>query len=181
VGDDDVMKKAKKPKLPRVSFRSDTDFEDAWQRRATAAAVAAVRQVIAEDVIPPSTPIGRLGETEWSWFIAAGLFAWIATRVAQVTTERILQGRRARHTIWFDYEPELIVRSGLDPDPRDAGIVETILPQLGGMSDIDWTLPFGSWPRETVVRFLTHANRLINAARDAAPAEQTDGVDHGNY
>jgi hypothetical protein len=57
-----VVKKEKKPKTPRVSFRSDADYEDAWQRRATAAAVAAVRQVIADGVIPPGTPIGRLGE-----------------------------------------------------------------------------------------------------------------------
>jgi hypothetical protein len=171
-----VVKKEKKPKTPRISFRTDADYEDAWQRRATAAAVAAVRQVIADGVIPLGTPIGRLGETEWNWVIAAGLFAWTATRVAQVTTERILQSRQTRQRIWYDYEPELLVRSGLDPDPRDAGIVETILPQLGSMPDVDWALPFGSWPRETVVRFLMHANKLINAVRDAAPPTD-EGVD----
>jgi hypothetical protein len=44
------------------------------------------------------------------------------------------------------------------------------------MPDVDWTLPFGSWPRETVVRFLMHANKLINAVRDAAPPTD-EGID----
>ena len=48
-------------------------LEDAWQRRATAAAIEAARKVVKVDgVIPPGTPIGRLGDVEWGWLVAAG-------------------------------------------------------------------------------------------------------------
>jgi hypothetical protein len=164
--------KKKTPKTPRANFLSDADVYDEWQRRSLAAAIAAVRNVIADGVIPPGTPIGRLGETEWSWVIAAGLFAWTTTRISQWITEQILQGRRKSQRLWYDYEPTLLFRSGLDPDPKDAGIVATILPQLGDTPDIDWNLPFGEWPHETVVRFLVTADKLISAARAAVPAEQ---------
>ena len=37
--------------------------------------------------IPPGTPIGRLGDVEWGWIVAAILFGWIATRAEQATAE----------------------------------------------------------------------------------------------
>jgi hypothetical protein len=60
---------------------SPSAIEDAWQRQATAAAIAAARKVVRVDgVIPPGTPIGRLGDVEWGWLVAAILFGWISTR-----------------------------------------------------------------------------------------------------
>ena len=92
--------------------------EDAWQRRATAAAIGAARQVIRSTA--PSrrgTPIGRLGEVEWGWIVAAILFGWIATRAEQAASEQL--------------DTELTIRTtGLDPDPWDAGAVVAILPEL---------------------------------------------------
>ena len=65
-------------------------LEDVWQRRATAAAIEAARRVVKVDgVIPPGTPIGRLGDIEWGWILAAMLFAWISTRAEQATAESI--------------------------------------------------------------------------------------------
>ena len=93
-------------------------FEDAWQQRATEAAIAAARGVVKPDgPIPPLTPIGRLGDTEWGWIVAAILFGWISTRAQQATAENLDVERTIRTT-------------ALDPDPWNAGAVVAILPEL---------------------------------------------------
>jgi hypothetical protein len=133
-------------------FPTASAMEDAWQRRGTAAAIAAVRKVVHSDgVIPPGTPIGKLNDTEMGWFVAAALFGWIGVRAQQATAEEIGTERCIRMT-------------GLDPEPWDAGAVAAILPELAETSDIDWSKPFGQWPQDTVVRFLLAAMRLIRKA-----------------
>jgi hypothetical protein len=132
---------------------SPSALEDIWQRRATAAAIEAARGVIQVDgPIPPLTPIGRLGDIEWGWLVAAILFGWIRTRAEQATTESI--------------DTELAIRmTGLDPEPWDAGAVTAILPELAdACSDIDWGQPLTAWPRETMTEFLLIAMRLIRNA-----------------
>ena len=62
-------------------------IDDVWQRRATAAAILAVREVIRGGTIPPATPISRLSDIELGWLFAASLFAWIKTRAEQATAE----------------------------------------------------------------------------------------------
>ena len=85
---------------------------------ATAAAIAGARGVVQMDgPIPPGTPIGRLGDVEWGWIVAAILFGWIATRAEQAASEQ------------FDTEQTIRI-TGLDPNPWDAGAVATILPEL---------------------------------------------------
>jgi len=135
-----------------VGIPTTSALEDAWQRRATVAAIEAARTVVKVDgVIPPGTPIGRLGDVEWGWLVAAILFGWISTRAEQATVESI--------------DTELAIRtSGLDPEPWDAGAVVTILPELAEMPDIDWAKPVSEWPRETVTQFLLTAMRLIRKA-----------------
>jgi hypothetical protein len=137
-----------------VGIPTPSALEDAWQRRATAAAIEAARKVVKVDgVIPPGTPIGRLGDVEWGWLVAAILFGWISTRAEQATAESI--------------DTELAIRtSGLDPEPWDAGAVATVLPELAE-SGIDWTKPLGEWPRETMIGFLLTAMRLIRKAMTA--------------
>jgi hypothetical protein len=135
-----------------VAQVSPAALEDAWQRRATAAAIATARQVIQIDgPIPLGTPIGRLGEVEWGWIVAAILFGWIATRAEQAVSEQL--------------DTELTIRmTGLDPDPWDAGAVVAILPELADTLGIDWSKPLADWPRETMVEFLTTALALIRKA-----------------
>jgi hypothetical protein len=135
-----------------VAQVSPTALEDVWQRRATAAAIGAARQVIQIDgPIPPGTPIGRLGEVEWGWIVAAILFGWIATRAEQAASEQL--------------DTELTIRmTGLDPDPWDAGAVVAILPELADTPGIDWSKPLADWPRETMVEFLTTALAFIRKA-----------------
>jgi hypothetical protein len=135
-----------------VAQVSAAALEDAWQRRATAAAIEAARQVVQMDgPIPPATPIGRLGEIEWGWITAALLFGWISTRAQQAASEQLDTEQTVRLT-------------GLDPDPWDAGAVAAILPELADTPGIDWSKPLSEWPRETMVEFLTAALALIRKA-----------------
>jgi hypothetical protein len=136
----------------KVGLVAESAIEDAWQRQATAAAIAAARGVVKHDgPIPPGTPIGRLGEIEWGWLVAAILFGWISTRAQQATAEQI--------------DAEQVIRlTGLDPDPWDAGAVAAILSELADTPGIDWSKPLTEWPRETMVEFLTAALALIRKA-----------------
>lgn len=129
-------------------------IDDAWQRQATRAAIEGCRKVINDGVIPAGTPIGRLGDIEWGWLVAAVLFGWISTRTEQSIVENV--------------DSELALRvTGLDPEPCDAGAVASILPQLAETPGIDWTLPLAQWPRENMVGFLLVAARLVRKAEVA--------------
>ena len=140
-------------KIKRIGEVSISTIEDAWQRDATAAAIAGARGVIRMDgPIPPGTPIGRLSDTEWGWIVAAILFAWISARAQQATSEEIDTDRTIRMV-------------AIDPQPWDAGAVMTILSDLADeCKDIDWSKPLADWPRETMVEFLLRAMRLIRKA-----------------
>jgi hypothetical protein len=139
-------------RVRKVGLVADSAIEDAWQRRATEAAIAAARGVVKHDgPIPPGTPIGRLGEIEWGWLVAAILFGWISTRAQQAAAEQI--------------DAEQVIRlTGLDPDPWDAGAVAAILSELADTPGIDWSKPLTEWPRETMVEFLTAVLALIRKA-----------------
>jgi hypothetical protein len=154
--------------IRRANRSTATAREDAWQRRATAAAVAAARGVVKDGgPVPSGTPIGRLGEGEWEWLVGAVLFGWIATRAEQATAESI--------------DTELAIRmTGLDPDPWDAGAVMAILPKLAeACPGIDWTQPLATWSREGMAEFLITAMRLIRAAMIARDLSEC-GTKNGN-
>jgi hypothetical protein len=143
----------------KIGQPSLSAIEDVWQRRATDAAIAAARKIIGGS-IPPGTPVGRLGDGEWGWIIAAILLGWISTRAEQATAEQI--------------DTELAVRmTGLDPDPWDAGAIASILPQLAAAVDIDWSKPLTDWPRETMTEFLTVAFNLARKAMIARDLSST--------
>ena len=137
----------------RIGEVSLSAIEDLWQRRATEAAIKAVRgAVYAGGPIPPLTPAGRLSDIEWGWIIATILFAWISTRAEQAASENLDTERTLRMV-------------ALDPTPWDAGAVAAILPELAdACPDIDWSLPLAAWPRNTMVQFLLTAMRLIRQA-----------------
>jgi hypothetical protein len=129
-------------------------LEDRWQRNSTAAAIEAARSVIQMDgPIPPSTPIGRLSDTEWGWILAAMLFAWISKRAQQATAEQLDSEQTIRMT-------------ALDPQPWDSGAVAAILPELADAcaDTVDWSKPLAQWPRETIIEFLLKAMPLIRKA-----------------
>jgi hypothetical protein len=140
-------------RMRKVGVVAQSAIEDLWQKRATEAAIAAARGVVKHDgPVPPLTPIGRLGDIEWGWIVAAILFGWIRTRAEQATAENIDAERTIR-------------ASGLEPDPWDAGAVLTTLPDLAeACPNIDWAVPITSWSRETMTEFLLTALRLIRQA-----------------
>jgi hypothetical protein len=131
-------------------------LEDAWQRRATEAAISAARGVVKPDgPILPLTPVGRLSDTEWGWIVATILFGWISTRAQQAAAENLDVERTIR-------------ASALDPDPWDSGAILAILPDLAdACPGIDWSLPLASWSKETMAGFLLAAMRLIRPALTA--------------
>jgi hypothetical protein len=126
-------------------------LDDVWQRRATAAAIVAVRDVIRSGSIPPTTAIARLSDIEIGWMFAAALFAWIRTRAEQATAE--------------GSDTEIALRlTSHSPPPWDEGAVMHILPELGALPDIDWNKPIGQWPKDAMVRFLLAALKLVDQA-----------------
>jgi hypothetical protein len=126
-------------------------IDDVWQRRATAAAIVAVREVINSGSIPPNTSILRLSDVEVGWLFAAALFAWIRTRAEQATAE--------------GWDTELTLRlTSHSPPPWDAGAVASILPQLADLPGVDWNQPIGRWPKDAMVRFLLEALKLVDRA-----------------
>jgi hypothetical protein len=140
-------------KMRTVGQVSPSVLEDEWQRRATAAAIAAARGVVQLDgPIPPATPIGRLSDTEWGWILAAMLFAWISKRAEQAAAEQLDTERCIRMT-------------ALDPHPWDAGAVAAILPDLAdACAGLDWVKPLAAWPKDDIVEFLLKAMPLIRKA-----------------
>jgi hypothetical protein len=139
-------------RMRTIGIPTSSAFEDAWQRRATAAAIEGARKVVQVDgVIPPGTPIGRLSDTEWGWLVAATLFGWISTRAEQATGEGLDTEQTIRMT-------------ALDPEPWDAGAVIVVLPELAETPGIDWSKPVNEWSRETMAGFLLTAMRLIRKA-----------------
>lgn len=129
---------------------------DDWTRKAFEAAADRVKDLIGvEGPLRPDTPIGRLVKEEWGWIVSSAVFAWIFTRTEQATSE--------------GWNPERTIgATGLDPDPRMVGAVNSILPKLfEALPDFDWNEPIGDWPKDDVVEFLTAGFRLINEALQA--------------
>jgi hypothetical protein len=141
-------------KMRSIGEVSRSAIEDAWLRRATENAIEGARSVVRTDgPIPSGTPVGRLGDTEWGWVVAAILFAWIGTRAEQAAAENLDSERTIRMT-------------GLDPEAWDAGAVAAILPELADACAgiVDWSQPLAEWPRESIIEFLLKAMPLIRKA-----------------
>ena len=104
------IKEINMAKRRTIGMPTTAAIDDVWQRRATAAAIAAVRKVIDGDVIPKATSIGRLTDVELGWLVSTALFAWISVRAEQATSEG------------WDIE-ETLHTTGADPEAWDAGAV----------------------------------------------------------
>jgi hypothetical protein len=153
--------------MRRAKIAKISAAQDDWMRRATAATIAAAKDVIGDTgPIRPLTPIGRLGDDEFGWICSSVVSAWIATRAEQAATE----GWNAEHAIRS---------TGLAPDPWIAGAVASVLPKLfESCPDLDWAQPIGSWSKDTITEFLSVAFGLIQcalAARDTTE-EQVAGA-----
>jgi hypothetical protein len=151
------IKEINMAKRRTVGMPTPAAIDDIRQRRATAAAIAAVRNVIDGDVIPKAASVGRLTDVELGWLVSTALFAWISARAEQATAEG------------WDTE-ETLRAIGDDPEAWDAGAAACVLPELAKLEGVDWNRPVGSWPKDTVIRFLLTGMKLITAAMAARDA-----------
>jgi hypothetical protein len=134
----------------KLRVPSLTAMEDCWQREATRVAIEQARAVVSGGAVPPNTPIGRLSDTEWGWIVAAMLFGWIDVRARQAVDNGIGVDKHIRDT-------------GFEPDPWDAGAIESILPELA-KPEIDWSRPLAEFSREEMIELLGDAYTLIGKA-----------------
>ena len=96
--------------IRKIGVPTAEGINDVWQRRAAAAAILAVRDVIRGGAIRAAARVERLTDIELGWLFTAALFGWIKTRAEQATAEG------------WDVEETLRLTS-LNPQPWDAGAV----------------------------------------------------------
>ena len=71
--------------------------ENAWQAKATDAAIAGARKIaLNSSGLPPMTPVGRLTDLQWGWLVTAAIFGWIQTRCQQAIEEGLDQEQAVR-------------------------------------------------------------------------------------
>jgi hypothetical protein len=141
-----------------IKFGERVKVEDEMLRQATAAAIGGARKVTSD---PPlaNAPVGRLSDVQWGWIIAAVIFAWTRVRSEQAIADGLSQ-------------EQMILATGLTPDPCDVAVVSSILGELADTAQIDWTLPLKEWPKDVMTNFLLLAWTLMRKAehaRDHAP------------
>jgi len=134
---------------------------DEWQAKATAAAVAGARKIVALNggSFPAATLLSKLSDQQWGWVVTAAIFGWIETRCQQAVAEGLDQEAAARLT-------------GLNPSPCDVAAVTSILPTLADKAGVDWDLPLKAWSKNEMTNFLLMAMRLIDAAEVARDSGQ---------
>jgi hypothetical protein len=132
-----------------------TKKEDAWQAKATEAAIAAARKIALNcNGLATTTPVGKLSNLQWGWLVTAAIFGWIQTRCEQAIEEGLNQEQTVRLT-------------GLNPSPCDVAVVRSILPMLADQAAIDWSQSLEAWSKDTMTNFLLLAWRLMTAAEIA--------------
>jgi hypothetical protein len=135
--------------------------EDAWQTKATAAAVAGARKIVALNggSFPTTVLLGKLSDQQWGWIVTAAIFGWIETRCRQAIEEGLDQEKAVRLT-------------GLSPSPCDVAAVTSILPTLADKAGIDWALPLQAWSKNDMTNFLLMAMRFDRCGRGCARQRQ---------
>jgi hypothetical protein len=132
---------------------------DEWVRRATAASIAAAKDLVApQGPIRSATQLGKLSSSEWGWIVSTVVWGWISTRSEQAASEGL--------------DPERAVRvTKLDPDPWDLGAVRAILPELAkSCAGFDWARPANAWSKDELAQFLLTGFALIQRATTARDA-----------
>jgi hypothetical protein len=145
-----------------TEFRDEREVRRAidaeWQRCAIAACLEGAREVV-RNALNPKTPVGSLSDVEWGWISTAIVFEWVSVKARQAVKE----GMPSENTI------RVMEEGNREPAPWESGAIETVLPALGNIKDLDWSAPIGNWSKEAMIKFSWHCFRLINgaiAARD---------------
>jgi hypothetical protein len=139
-----------------------------------AAAVDMGKGVVREErnYVNPETKVGKLSLFDWDKLASAMVSGWIIARSTQVVGELI-------------EDPNVFLATGEIPEPRDLGLVASVLPSLGEFVDkmglTDKTI--GAWSRDDICMFVWNAAELINGVRaeyDRRHASDFKGAeDHG--
>lgn len=138
------------------------EIEADWDVKATRSAIDAAKSAVTES-INARAMISSLSDIEWGWIAAASVFGWIKTKAQQAVEEGIAS--------------EITIRSmPRDPAPWEAGAVETILPALGGLKNVDWTKPVGEWSKDQIVGFAWQIYKLTDGALAARDEGATDKI-----
>jgi hypothetical protein len=136
-----------------IKFGERAKIEDEMLRQATAAAIGGARKVTSD---PPlaNVPAGRLSDLQWGWVVTAVIFAWTRIRSEQAIADGLSQ-------------EQMILSTGLTPDPIEVAIVGSVLGELADTAQIDWSLPLKAWPKDVMTNFLLLAWTLIRRAEHA--------------
>jgi hypothetical protein len=104
-----------------IKFGERAKHEDEMLRQATAAAIGGARKVTSD---PPlaNVPVGRISDVQWGWIITAVIFAWTRARSEQAIADGLSQ-------------EQMILTTGLSPDPCDVAVVGSV---LGGAIAESW-------------------------------------------
>jgi hypothetical protein len=138
------------------------DFEADWDKKAVQSAIEAARGVIG-DGLNGRAMISSLSDVEWNWICCAAIFAWIGTKAKQAVEEGTS----------YDIPIRTMSR---DPGPWEAGAIETILPQLGNLENVDGSKPVGEWAKSQIVSFAWQIHKLVDAVLAARDEGSTDKI-----
>lgn len=130
------------------------NHDDDWDVKATQSAIEAARAVISPEGINGRSMIASLSEIEWGWIVAAAIFAWIKTKAQQAVA------------CGTGYEENIRFMAGRDPQPTEAGQIESILSDLSGIDGIDWSKPVAEWTKPQIIQFVWCAHRMMMQATD---------------
>lgn len=118
-----------------------------------AAAVDMVKEAIKDErhYVNPETKVGNLSLFDWDKLASAMVSGWIIARSTQVVGELI-------------EDPNTFLATGEIPEPRELGIVASVLPALGelvermGLTD----KVIGVWSKHDICVFVWNATELVN-------------------
>lgn len=133
--------------------RTQSQIETDWDVKASQSAIDAAKAVVGEG-INARAAISSLSDIEWGWVAAAAIFAWIKTKSQQAVAEGT------------GYDEPIRTMKHREPQPWEAGAVESILPALGNL-ELPWDKPIGEWPKPVITTFAWHIHRLVASAMAA--------------
>lgn len=150
--------------MKATAQKKPRDVEADWQQIATQSAIDAAKQIISGEGINSRASVGSLSDIEWGWIVAASICEWVKTKAKQAVEE----GTSAEITIR--------TMTHRDPAPWEAGAVETILPALGNVKDLDWSKPVGEWSKDQIVSFAWQIYKLTDSALAARDEGAQDKI-----
>lgn len=147
-----------------VAAKKPRDIEADWEAKATQSAIDAAKDVVSGEGVNSRAMISSLSDIEWGWIAAASIFAWIKTRAQQAVEEGV------------SAEIPIRTMTHREPSPWEFGAIETILPALGDLKEVDWNKPVGEWSKSQIISFAWQIYRLSDTALQARDDGAADKI-----